>query len=206
MIDRKLRSGCAAIRRMPQVSNLAVIVRAYVKNNRPRALEELARFEHDATLHAAVERAGMARRPDGKRYDHQRRIPCALLRIATSRLHRAPLAIARDFHSLFDMVQETIGPIDGIGELTVYDTALRIGAKLGLLPKRVYLHSGTRLGARAPGLDCTAPHLELDDCPAEFRVLKPHEVEDCLCIFKGQFVLAPNQKTRRASRYSAIGR
>ena len=26
----------------------------------------------------------------------------------------------------------------GIGELTIYDTALRIGAKLGLRPQRVY--------------------------------------------------------------------
>jgi hypothetical protein len=108
--------------------------------------------------------------------------------MATSRLHYAPLTHARDFDSLFNMVRDAIGPIHGIGELTVYDTALRIGAKLGLPPERVYLHSGTRVGARALGLNWRTPHLELEDFPAELRTLKPHEIEDCLCIFKGRFI------------------
>jgi len=39
------------------------------------------------------------------------------------------------------------------------DTTLRIGAKLNLFPKKVYLHPGTRRSARALGLDAgpTAP-------------------------------------------------
>ena len=36
-----------------------------------------------------------------------------------------------------------------IGDLTVYDISTRIGAFLKLEPNRIYLHAGTRIGARA---------------------------------------------------------
>ena len=75
-------------------------------------------------------------------------------------------------------------PISGAGELYVYDTSLRIGAKSNLLPTKVYLHAGTRVGARALGLDGQAKTLEVSMLPPEFRQLEPHEIEDVLCIFK----------------------
>ena len=59
------------------------------------------------------------------------------------------LEACRDFRQLFELVRDLIEPIPGIGELMVYDTALRIGAKLNLKPMRVYLHAGARAGARA---------------------------------------------------------
>jgi len=37
--------------------------------------------------------------------------------------------------------------IPGIGELAIYDTALRIAAKLRFEPAVVFLHAGTRIGA-----------------------------------------------------------
>ena len=40
-----------------------------------------------------------------------------------------------------------------MGELVVYDTALRIGARFGLEPEKVYVHRGTREGVRKLGLD-----------------------------------------------------
>jgi hypothetical protein len=51
----------------------------------------------------------------------------------------------------------------------------------------VYLHAGTRAGARALGLNWRATTLAVHDLPAELRVLAPHEIEDCLCIFKNNF-------------------
>ncbi|MEK7411500.1 MAG: hypothetical protein AAB327_09000, partial [Actinomycetota bacterium] len=41
-----------------------------------------------------------------------------------------------------------VGHFDDLGPLYVYDTALRIGAKKGQMPKVVYLHAGTREGAK----------------------------------------------------------
>jgi hypothetical protein len=66
----------------------------------------------------------------------------------------------------------------------VYDTALRIGAKLGLEPEVVYLHRGTRRGVRALGLDADRTFVALGELPHELRALRPHEIEDCLCIYK----------------------
>lgn len=76
--------------------------------------------------------------------------------------------------------------VSGSDELYVYDTTLRIGAKLGLLPKKVYLHAGTRVGAKALGFDGNARTLEISVLPKELRQLEPHEIEDALCIFKSE--------------------
>ena len=37
-------------------------------------------------------------------------------------------------------------------------SSFRIGAKINLFPTKVYLHAGTRRGARALGLDDRAKH------------------------------------------------
>src|SRR5262249_51982407 len=86
------------------------------------------------------------------------------------------------FGELLELVGHAVGRISGIGELTIYDTALRIGGKLGLEPDVVYLHAGTREGARVFGLDGAS--VPLSKFPPAFRGLKPREVEDCLCIYK----------------------
>ena len=51
--------------------------------------------------------------------------------------------------------------------------------------RQVYLHAGTRLGACALGLGASTA-LAVSESPRELRVLKPHEVEDVLCIFKDE--------------------
>ena len=74
--------------------------------------------------------------------------------------------------------------VAGIGALYRYDTAFRIGAYRGLFPTRVYLHAGTRKGARALGLDYRKDALEMSEIPAALRTRKPYEIEDILCIYK----------------------
>ena len=92
------------------------------------------------------------------------------------------------FDELFDLVETLIRPIHMIGELTVYGTSLRIAARFGLEPERVYLHAGTRVGARRLGLDWEARALEPQTLPAPLRDLKAHEVEDVLCIYDSWFL------------------
>ncbi len=180
-------SGCSGSVRFQRPRDLAAIVRAYEARHRSRSQAELASFAAEPTLEAAVRRAGLAQRKNGKRYDHQRRLPRAVLQAASAALTHARLADAGNFDNLQCLVQNAIGRIQGVGRLTVYDTTLRIGAKLGLAPQGVYLHSGTRRGARAIGLDWRASVLSVAECPSELRRLRPHEIEDCLCIFKDQF-------------------
>lgn len=71
-----------------------------------------------------------------------------------------------------------------VGPLIVYDTAYRIGAKLGLEPRLVYLHCGTKDGALLLGLGKGRLYLRPEELPPAFHSLQPYEIEDCLCIYK----------------------
>jgi hypothetical protein len=102
----------------------------------------------------------------------------------------------QSFEALHALVASTIGNISGIGELTVYDTALRIGANMKLQPDVVFMHSGTRIGAKRLGLDASREFLTVEELPADFRDLRPREIEDVLCIYKDYF----SEKKRRVSR------
>jgi hypothetical protein len=78
------------------------------------------------------------------------------------RLRRALLDSCRSFADLHAVVSRAIRSVPGVGELTVYDTALRIGAKLGFARERVYLHAGTRQGAKRLALDWQAESVSLE--------------------------------------------
>lgn len=196
------RRGTACVQPpfIPALPRLDSIVRAYIARCRSHSDEELGSFSVEPTVASAIERAGRAETSEGKRYHHQRRLPKALLRFSAKQLMRAHLERAKSFDDLHRRVDLTVGSLHGIGELTVYDSALRIGAKLGLLPRRVYLHRGTRVGARALGLDWRARTLEVGDLPRVLRALRPHEIEDCLCIFKRQLARIGQQRVQRGIR------
>jgi hypothetical protein len=86
-----------------------------------------------------------------------------------------------------------------VGPLIIYDTAYRIGAKLGLEPRLVYLHCGTRKGALLLGLGKGRPYLrpeELQERNEAFRFLRPYEIEDCLCIYKRDIERIVKQERR----------
>ena len=168
--------------------NVKAIVRVYIEEIRSRAQAELDWFIRQPTLGDAIEDAALARDSSGKRYSHQRRIKRAAIQKAFSLLSGALERIrrSRDFAELFHLIGAVLEDVPGIGELYVYDTSLRIGAKLKLYPKEVYLHAGVRRGAQALGLDA-GPTLKMSQLPREFRSLLPHEIEDVLCIFKKEF-------------------
>jgi hypothetical protein len=120
----------------------------------------------------------------GKRHPHQRRIPRRLLERVEVRLQRIEpsLAKALDFAVVHRLVDDEIGDIHGIGPLTVYDIAHRIGAYLRKGPTRVYLHAGTRIGAQVFGID--GDSFDPGILPKPFSRLSTAEIEDCLCIYK----------------------
>ena len=125
--------------------NLETIVRMYVQRIRPRAQAELDWFIGQPTLRDAIENAALARNSKGKHYSHQRRIKKIAIQKALASLSDATDRIkrCRDFAELFHLIDAVLDDVPGIGELYVYDTSLRIGAKLNLYPKAVYLHAGT---------------------------------------------------------------
>lgn len=167
---------------------LEQIVRDYVDDHQDRAHRELRYYAIQRTDEEAVRKAALAQLPNGKRHPHQYRVPGAALAESCHRLllNLSQLQRARDFDELFDLVDQIIGPIPGIGELTIYDTAVRIGIWFGLSPDRVYLHAGTREGAKALGFSARRESVEIDQLPTALTALSARELEDLLCIYKAR--------------------
>jgi hypothetical protein len=169
------------------------MVRVYIERKRHRAHEELDSF-CKLPLEEVIRSAAMAEDAHGKRFGHQRRLRSATLRRARNVLLDATKELSQSdsFDRLHTLIKELLHGIRGLGELYYYDTALRIGASLRLLPKRVYMHRGTREGTRALGLDYRSDSLDPRALPKGLAVLQPHEMEDFLCIFKSR--LSPGMR------------
>ena len=166
--------------------DLRSIADSYRRVFRPRAERELSWFAEQPDLATALDLATRAENTQGKRYSHQRRIPKSAMFHARQILLSAHDLIQESgsFAELYHRIEQLVGDIHGIGPLYVYDTSLRVGAYMRLSPERIYLHTGTRIGARNLGLPYQKDSLSLSELPAAFRKLEPFEIEDILCIFK----------------------
>lgn len=175
--------NCSTRDRRARFQSLDEIIAHYLGNYSDNAERELRFYRRQRTLEDAFENAALARLPSGKRAHHQRRLAAATLNAAWIALQQCDFNACNDFHELFCLIHETVRPIDGIGELYIYDTALRIGAFFRFVPDRVYLHAGVRVGARALGFT-GGDYILCSDLPFEFTALQPHQIEDRLCIYK----------------------
>ncbi len=126
----------------------------------------------------------------GKRHFHQRRIPKTAIKQWASKLDKAQAQIQSflglSFEDLFDFLDERARTIDGIGPLMVYDTALRIGANIGCLPKDwVYLHAHARIS----GVRSDVQRIRKSEFPKTLKALEAweaYEIEDFLCVYQKQ--------------------
>src|SRR5260370_21958140 len=177
------RGPCSPVKR--RFADLDSMLRDYITKYQGDAEKELASFRDAHNFDSCVRQAGLARTRKGK-LPHQYRIPLDTLRRWAEVLlrKRESMCSCRSFEALFETVENGGRALPGIGELVVYDTALRIGAYLKLEPEEVFLHRGTREGAKALGFDGGRRSIRPDELPIAFRRLKPHEIEDCLCIYK----------------------
>jgi hypothetical protein len=179
--------GC--FHRKMEFDRLRTIAADYQQRHRRPAAKELRHFRILRTDEEAISKAALAQLPTGKRPPHQYRIPPAALQESERRLlgNLAGLRQAESFDHLFELIAAIIQPIRDIGELAGYNTAVRVGARFGLEPSKVYLHAGTRLGAKALGLVWRKAAIELTELPVELRTLTARELEDLLCIYKDEF-------------------
>jgi hypothetical protein len=180
------------------------IVRDYIREYRDDASAEMRFFEIQRSPSATIRKAALCELPSGKRHPHQRRISKALLEQVEARLQAVGRKFAKtaDFSALHRLVKGEIGSIKGIGALTVYDIAHRIGAHFGKAPQMVYLHAGTRAGARVfnIGGDSVDPGI----LPEAFSRLAPSEIEDCLCIYKDELRDGVHSRTARRKSGCAV--
>jgi hypothetical protein len=179
---------------------LADIVPEYIHEHRPRIAAELDYFRRQSSLLAAIKSAAGAEQPNGRRHPHQRRLKAKDLRAARSSLTAAAIVeqirACGDFDEVLKLVGLQVSEIWKNAELYVYDTALRISAHKGVSPDRVYLHRGTRIGAKELGFDTNRRSIPRAEFPEELSRLEPHEIEDCLCIYKG--AMSPDGSSCRA--------
>lgn len=159
----------------------------YINNCRHEAKEELAYFSDQPNLVRAIHVAAQAT-VDGKRHSHQWKINADVLKAfghALS-LKSEELHTCKTFPELMDISEKAAKGFWKNSELTVYDTTLRIGAYLGIMPDRVYLHAGVKEGAKAMGLRGSHGFLMRSQLPEEFQKLKSWEIEHCLCLYRKQ--------------------
>ena len=145
----------------------------------------------------AVRRAVEARDANGKHHNHQSKVDITARRKFGARIialaARGSLDLT-DFDRMHDRMDER-KPY-GIGPVTVYDTAIRIAAYLGIEPSSVYMHAGVRQGAKTFALAAGLPHIydmaslskiPLGQFPKPFCDMKADDVEDILCTYREVF-------------------
>jgi hypothetical protein len=175
------------------------IVADYIRKHRANAQDEMRFYEIQRGPSKAIEKAALCVLPSGKLHPHQHRISGAVLELAEARLQeiQGQLKRAKNFDALHRIIAERIGSISGVGALTVYDIAHRIGAYFRIYPELVYLHAGTRKGAAFWGIkgDAFDPGI----LPKPFFRLQPYEIEDCLCLYKNDFGIGGAERSVQAS-------
>ncbi len=158
-----------------------------------RAIEnEMAWFASPLTLSEVIERDCSSRLEENSLHSHQQRPfgiwPQAPIQ-AADRLRRvaSKLAEARTFNDLHEIICTQLRRnVPGIGELACYDIARRIGMSLRpkLEPTEVYLHRGTKEGAKVLGVRPNRGRVPVSDLPEGLRGLTPAQAEDVLCIYR----------------------
>lgn len=179
-------------------------VKEWRKKEKPRIKNEFQFYEDAGSLKESIKKAALAKKSNGKRHPHQRQnSECLVIwfnRLVLPRI-RKKIRAADDFKQLISEIElqskkvnptissRFLGKGNRIGELAIYDTAHRIGAYLGIHPERVYLHRGTREGARdlrdrlGLTLKISRKSLSVAEFPPAIQRLKAHEIEDFLCWY-----------------------
>lgn len=197
------------------LTNLAAIHRdflwRYVDRKKTDQVIEYCRAAPDFAT--AVRRAVEARGEDGKHHNHQSKVDITARRkfgatiIKLKKRIRSIATPGEDsyavgntpFDDLHDLLDEH-KPY-GIGPVTVYDVAVRVGAYLGIKPEQVYMHAGVRQGLKAleQGLAnhdagkrlagaYKLPRVPRYLFPKPWRNLDADDIEDMLCTYREVFL------------------
>lgn len=119
---------------------------------------------------------------------HQRRLKTVAVNKATEKLTNAGLLFKSytNFEDLYNDVNNQIGGIPGIGSLTVYDTALKLGCTMNprVFPKDyVYLMANKPYQAAVKYYGRTLLHVEpISTFVADFGEIPSMFIEDFFCV------------------------
>ena len=140
-----------------------------------------------------------------KIHPHQHRVGRKKLNKFANELvnHVSEFEKANNFDNVYNIISKV--NMHGIGALTCYDTALRICSKISyknnFFPDKIYLHAGTRIGAKKLIGNKKLKGKQFiykNDLPDVLKnsELTPSELEDILCCFiaKGEFCSCLSEK------------
>ncbi|MGB5966831.1 MAG: hypothetical protein WBG70_00760 [Spirulinaceae cyanobacterium] len=184
--SKKSISSCNSKKSNSKNSTLATMVDEYIEeygNSYDR--EDKWWGDKKITWSEAIERAWRSRLEDGKMHSHQRRVASKLdegLKISLS-YNRQPDSFD-DFQDIYSWIESITIPVDGLGEMTAYDVARRLGAWLSMQPEKVYLHRGAAEGAKKSSIKGKAVYL--NNFPQEIQKLGATHAENFLCIYKNR--------------------
>lgn len=148
-------------------------------------------------LNVAVMRAVRSRNAEGKMHNHQSRVKEADRDLFGRRILLNLVGILADvrtsdpddkFDKLHDWC-EHLAP-KGIGPVTIYDVATRIGAhpSMDAEPSSLYLHAGCRLGWNALTQDrarwAKVERVKRAQLPVELQQIPADQVEDLCCTYR----------------------
>jgi hypothetical protein len=165
----------------------------------------------------AVRRAVEARDKNGKHHNHQSKVDITARRKLGSKMcakrfskYAKALSKRKDegpdwLYTRFDALYDAIDDIKpkGIGPVTVYDVAVRVGAYLDIEPQAVYMHAGVRQGVKALGAAlCAVGEVKVGEdlkrmaslkmipmsyFPSVWKDMSADDVEDMLCTYREVF-------------------
>jgi|GEM_PF-4470572 len=86
-----------------------------------------------------------------------------------------------NFEELFTIIKNC--QVLGIGDLINYDISLAIGSRLNKYPNQLYLHASVLKAAKSLKLEINNNRVHREDLNTVFGNMKPHHIENMLCIY-----------------------
>ena len=187
----KIKTGIFKNAALNECEKLKNYLEKYKNDYRKATTEEIKAFKNMTSITDVIEKAALMTIGKDKRHPHHRLKSKKTLETAKDILlkNQTEISKAYNFHNLHEIIIKALNGTKGIGPLYCYDTAFLIGAHLGKLPEKIYLHAGTKKGAKNMAIDIMSKkYIGIKDLPCheifERSSLKLYEIEDFLCIYK----------------------
>ena len=166
------------------------IVKHYVLFRRPILHKELEWFSQKESFSLALKEAVCAKDQWGKRLSHQRRLLQHVIPDSLELLQSEAKGLknSKTFDELFGKIETALNTVFSAGDLYKYDTALRLGAFLGIYPTRVFLQTGALSGAKKLSRSLNQRSMPLTFFPEPFHSIAPFEMENLLCCYKEELL------------------
>jgi hypothetical protein len=158
------------------------------------------------TFDEAIHRACMSRGEDGKLWHHQGRVWQKNLEAYERKLRETyyfdGMFESEHFWQLMIFCRQAAEETPGIGPVTEYDVAMRLGGWLDLEPEHLYFHAGVTEGLRALGV--AIPRgvycIDRERLPEFFHDKNLDIVESFLCGYRSEIQRVMETRRRQENR------